>query len=135
MVPYEYPAHLKRPLAKAADELVERGWLVEYEFIKVGKFHRVRFYRTAWLEPVQLPLVQNCDPNCDSEVDLYNDIWTTIVARSPRLAGTRLIAVEDGTATVAAGGLRDWIENRLGEKILKELQRDLEQITAVRFVE
>jgi len=39
-----------------------------------------------------------------------------------------------GTATIAAGAFRDWIENRLGKRILKALQSEVADITAVRFV-
>jgi hypothetical protein len=141
MVSYEYAAHLKRPLAKAADELVQHGWLAAYEFVKVRKFHRIRFYRTERLEPVQLPLVQNCDPNCDTEADPLANLWATIVAQlpddrvPPKLAGTQLLSIEEGTATIAAGAFRDWIENRLGNRILKALQSEMAEIIAVRFVE
>ena len=38
-------------------------------------------------------------------------------------------------ATIASGAFRDWIENRLGKRILKALQREMAEITAVRFVE
>lgn len=46
MAPAEYPSHLKRPIMKAADELVSHGWLTDYEFIKHGKFHRIIFRKS-----------------------------------------------------------------------------------------
>ena len=138
MVPYEYAAHLKRPLAKAADELVERGWLAGYEFVKSGKFHRIRFCRTTQPDPIQLPLLQNCDPNCDSAPaapDPLAEIWAAINTISPRLDGTRLLSIADGTATIKAGFYRDWIEAQLGKKVLAELRRVAEGVTSVVFVE
>ena len=95
MVPYEYAAHLKRPLSKAADELVESGYLSGYEFFKSGKYNRIRFYRGERLEPVQLPLVQNCDLNCEPP-----DPWLTIIADMPNniadyLQDTKLLSIED----------------------------------------
>jgi|GEM_PF-5492085 len=138
MVPYEYASHLKRPLAKAADELVESRYLAGYEFFKSGKYNRIRFYRGEHFEPIRLPVVQNCDLNCDTSPDPepLADLWATIVDRFPKkLTETRLVSIEDGTATIAASHFRDWIENRLSDKILKELQREMDNITAVRFVE
>lgn len=138
MVTYEYPAHLRRPLAKAADELVERGWLASYEFFKSGKFNRLRFYRSERIEPVQLTPVKDCDPNVDTSSE--SELWITILAAFPanlakHLTGTHLIGIENGTAIIAAGRRVDWIKNRLGERILKELQREMNDITDVSFVE
>lgn len=138
MVTYEYPAHLRRPLAKAADELVERGWLASYEFFKAGKFNRVRFYRTDSSKPIQLTLGEDCDPNVDTSSE--SELWANFLAVLPanlskHLAGTHLIRIENGTAIIAAGHRVDWIENRLGDRILKALQREEDEIIAVRFVE
>lgn len=136
MVPYQYAAHLKRPLSAAADELVERGYLAHYEFFKIGKYTRIRFHRNA--SPLQMQLFDGIDgtiTNPEPDPDPLEEIWTAIVARAPRLAGTRLVSIADGTAIVAAGAFREWFENRLGDKVLKELQREVEDVTAVCFVE
>ena len=142
MVPHEYPSYIKRLLMRAADELVKRGWLAEYHFLKVGKFHRVQFYRTGRSEPVQLPLIEKLDPRYGTqpELDPLADLWAAIVAHLPddrfpqKLAETRLISIENGTATIAGGPFRDWIENRLGTRILKALQSEMAEISSVRFV-
>lgn len=138
MVTYEFPAHLRRPLAKAADELVERGWLARYEFFKAGKFNRLRFYRSEQIKPVQLTLVKDCDPTVDTSSE--SELWINFLATLPtslskHLAGTHLLGIEHGTAIVAAGLRVDWVANRLGDRILKELQREMNDITDVRFVE
>jgi hypothetical protein len=143
MVPNEYPSYIKRLLKKAADELVERGWLTSYEFVKSGNFHRVRFYRTERSEPVPLSMTDSLVSNLGSEEDNdpLADLWATIVERLPddsvpqKLAGTQLLSIEEGTATIAGGAFRDWLENRLGHRILKALQREMAEIAAVRFVE
>lgn len=135
LAPCQYPSQLKRPLSVAADELVERGYLENYEFFKVGRYTKIRFCRQR--EAEQLPLLEGIDKTIKvfSEPDPLADIWTAIVARTPKLDKTRLVSIENGTATVAAGFFRDWIENRLHDKILKELQREVEDVTAVCFVE
>lgn len=131
MAPHEYPSYIKRLLARGADELVERGWLVGYEFLKAGDFHRIRFYRSENETPAQL------DRNVGSEdgADPLADIWATIVSLSPRLESTKLLSIENGTATVSASFFRDWVENRLSKKILAELQKVVPDVTAVVFVE
>ena len=136
MVPYQYAAHLKRPLSAAADELVERGYLTHYEFFKIGKYTRIKFHREA--SPLQMQLFDGIDGTItdpEPDPDPLEGIWTAIVARTPRLAGTRLVSIEAGMATVAAGAYREWFANRLHNKILKELQREVAEITAVVFVE
>lgn len=137
---YQYASHLKRPLSAAADELVARGYLTHYEFLKIGKFTKMKFYRSN--PSVKMDLFDSADETITvSEPDPLADLWATIVGRLPdnrfpqKLAGTRLLSIEDGTATIAAGDFRDWIENRLGTRILNALQREVEEITAIRFVE
>lgn len=140
MVPQEYPSTVKKIIKNAAQELVDRGWLAAFEFIQAGDFHRVRFYRCERPEPAQLNLL---DSNAGSEQasDPYDDLWATIVAQlpddrfPPKLTDTRLLSIEEGTATIAGGPFRDWIENRLGTRILKALQGERAEIVAVRFVE
>lgn len=137
MAPHEYPSYVKRLLKRGADELVERGWLAGYEFVKIGDFHRVRFSRSVATASVQLELLDHNGGNGGdnaSEPDPLADIWAAIVARTPKLDGTQLLSIENGTATVSAGFFREWIENRLGKRILKELQQAVEDVTTVCFV-
>lgn len=143
MVPNEYPSYIKRLLKKAADELVEQGWLTSYEFVKSGNFHRVRFCRAERSQSVTDIGTDSLVSNLGSEEDddPLADLWAAIVAYlpddrfPPKLADTRLLSIEDGTATIAGGAFRDWIENRLGNRILKALQREVGEVIAVRFVE
>jgi plasmid replication initiation protein len=137
MTTYQYASQLKRPLAAAADELVARGYLVKYEFYKAGKFNRIRFYRYAPLEQA-LRFERNTDETFTVSVadQLWADLLLALSANVARhLTDTRLIRIENGTATIAAGKKRDWIENRLGDRILKALQSERDDVTAVRFVE
>jgi plasmid replication initiation protein len=141
LVQYEYVSQVKRLLASAADKLIESDYLTRYEFFKIGKYTRIRFYR--YCPPLQMELFDNTDetnkPTADP--DPIADLWAAIVAQLPddrfpqKLAETRLLSIENGTATIAGGSFRDWIENRLGNRILKALQREREDITAVCFVE
>jgi hypothetical protein len=144
MMPQEQPAALRKIIKNAANELVERGWLDNYDFFKVGKFSRVRFNRQVRTEPIQL---ESWDSNAGSESkpepepDPLTELWATVMGAfpdghfPPKLAGTRLLSIENGTATIAGGPFRNWIENRLGHRILKALQHEMAEITAVRFVE
>jgi len=138
---YQYASQIKRLLAAAANKLVESKYLARYEFFKVGKYTRIRFYR--YRPPLQMELFCNTDETnkaMDDPAPLA-ELWASIVDHFPderfpkKLTKTRLVSIEDGTATIAAGGFRDWIENRLGDKLLKELQREMDNITAIRFVE
>jgi hypothetical protein len=131
---YQYASHLKRTLSVAAKELVERGYLVSYEFFKTGQYTRVKFCRR---QAEQLPLFDTIDKTIQepSEPDPLADLWAGVIASVPKLAGTRLLSIEDGVATVSAGFFRDWIQNRLGKRILQELQQEAEQIASVVFVE
>lgn len=144
MMPQEQPSALRKIIKNAANELVERGWLDSYDFFKVGQFSRVRFNRQVRTEPIQ---IESWDSNAGSESkpepepDPLADLWATIIGTLPddrfpkKLAGTRLLSIEDGTATIAAGEFCDWIENRLSKRILQALQHEMEEISAVRFVE
>jgi hypothetical protein len=95
--------------------------LVAFEFLQAGNFHRVRFYRCQRPEPAQLNLL---DSNAGSEQENNpdDDLWAVIVAQlpddrfPPKLAGTRLICIEDGTATIAGGPFRDWCKFRLSNQ-------------------
>lgn len=137
MASHEYPSYVKRLLKRGADELVERGWLDGYEFVKTGDFHRVRFYRSVTPTPMQLELLDHnggSDEGDEEETDLLAATWKVVCSRLPKLEGTRLLSIEEGTATVAAGGFRDWFTNRLSNKVLKELQQEVEDVTAILFV-
>jgi hypothetical protein len=97
----------------------------------------LRFYRSERIEPVQLTLGENCDPNVgtSSESELWTNLLAVLSANLAKpLSDTHLISIENGIVTIAAGPRVDWIENRLGERILKELQKEMNDITAVRFV-
>ena len=128
----QYASQLKRPLAAAADELVQRGYLAYYDFFKIGKFVKMRFCRQRTVK--QLDLFETIDETI-KVFDPNASLWDAIMVISPKLAGTRLVSIENGTATVAAGHLRHWIENRLGNRILKALQSEMDEIADVRFVE
>lgn len=140
---YQYVSQVKRLLAGAADKLVEAGYLASYEFVKSGKFVRVRFVRQTAL--VQMPLFDNTDETNKSAEeptpDPLAELWATVLAGFPedrfpyRLSATRLLAIEDGIAFVAAGDFRDWIENRLGDKLRKALQRECGTVTELRFID
>jgi len=137
---YEYVSQVKRLLSAAADKLVESKYLTRYEFFKIGKYTRIRFYR--YCPPLQMELFGNTDETNKKtdEPDLLAELWATIVEYLPddhtpkKLAGTRLVSIENGTATIAAGAFCDWVENRLGKRILKALQRERDDVTAVHFV-
>jgi hypothetical protein len=126
-------------LSAAADELVELSYLARYEFFKVGKYTRIRFHRQS---PVyQIELSENSVETIKvSELDPLTELGATVVQYFPddhfpkKLEGTRLVSIENGTATIAAGAFCDWIENRLGKRILQALQSKVDDITAVRFV-
>jgi hypothetical protein len=138
---YQYASQVKRLLAAAADKLVESEYLTRYEFFKVGKYTRIRFHR--YRPPLQMELFCNTDETnkAVNDADPLVELWATVVdhfldERFPKkLARTQLLSIENGTATIVAGDFRDWIENRLGDKLLKALQREMDEIIAVRFVE
>lgn len=140
MVPQEYPSTVKKIIKNAAQELIDRGWMADFEFIQAGNFHRVRFHRCERPEPMLLNLLDSNAGN-ERESGPYDELWASIVDHFPderfprKLAETQILSIENGTATIAAGGFRDWIENRLGDRILKALQREMDDITAVHFVE
>ena len=67
MAPVGYPSRLKRPIQKAANELIERGWLGEIEFFRVGNYTRVRFSKHTSV-PVQMNLID--EPNTERTITL-----------------------------------------------------------------
>lgn len=135
MVPQEYPSTVKKIIKNAAQELVDRGWLAEFEFIQSGTFHRARFYRCELPEPVQLNLL---DSNAGSEPSA--DLWLNLVASMPptiakKLDGTQLVSIEKGTATIEAGKGADWLNTQLAKRVLNELKLAGLEVEAVAFVD
>jgi hypothetical protein len=139
MATYEYAAHLRRPLKTAAQELVDRGYLGDFEFVKVGQFSRIRFYRGTRLSFPQLPLPIPEITNETITKTPEEELWETLRADFPvslakSLEHTRLVAIEDGMATIEAGLKADWMQNRLERPLLRALRYKRDDITAVRFV-
>lgn len=148
MATYEHAAHLRRPLKKAAQELVNRGYLSAFEFFKVGPFSRIRFYRMgseqseqlSWLEAAaeaESPptVTTNETPTRTQEEEL----WDAILARlnpsyAKLLQQTRLVDLEEGVAIIEAGDYVDWLQNRLATPLQRELRQICPDITAVRFI-
>ncbi len=139
MVAYEFPTHLKRPLSKAADELVANGYLASYDFFKLGKFHRIRFYRANSNAPIQLTL-ENCDLRLGSEIEDDPDPWLDMIAEmtdniARNLGDTQLLSIEDGVATVQASKGSDWLNTQLAQSVVRELKLSGYEIEKVIFVE
>lgn len=59
---YEYPAHIRRRIKPACDELISRGFLEVAKRVKVGKYTRMRFVKTgaeaALIQNTEAPMVQ-----------------------------------------------------------------------------
>lgn len=53
-----YPSRLKNKMKPAYEELVERGFLEDFEFVKVGKYHRVKFYKAGSVRSYQASLFE-----------------------------------------------------------------------------
>ncbi len=146
MAIYEYPSHLKRTLKKAAKELIARGWLAEFEFVKVGKYHRIIFYKKVG-DSFQLPLFE--EPTTDGVIQsddsetAEDEIWQQVIAYvkagSPqlydRLRETRLITIESGVATIEAGHYADWMQNRAASNTIVALNEFVDGIVEVSFVQ
>jgi hypothetical protein len=139
MAAYDYASHLKRPLSVAAQELVDRGYLSSFEFVKAGQFSRIRFYKQKGEAMPQLPLFPTPTTNETITKTPEEERWSAIQAElTPSLAkslkNTRLVGVEDGTMTIEVGRRADWMQNRLESSLLRELRIAGQEITAVRFV-
>ncbi|MBV7326721.1 replication initiator protein A [Chloroflexi bacterium TSY] len=153
MAIYEYPSHLKRALKKAAQELVDRDWLVEFEFVKIGKYHRIIFYKKV-KNSLQLLLfeepptdgviqsttdgvIQSGDPETEED-KIWQQVINRVKAGNPQLYDhfqkTRLIRIENGIATIEAGQYADWMQNRLVRNTLIVLNEVVEGIADVSFV-
>jgi hypothetical protein len=139
MAAYDYASHLKRPLSVAAQELVDRGYLSSFEFVKAGQFSRIRFYKHKWEATPQLPLLPTPTTNetitKTPEEELWNSVRTELTpALEKSLKDTRLVGIEDGIMTIEVGKRADWMQNRLESSLLRELRIAGQEITAVRFV-
>jgi len=53
-----YPSRLKNKMTPAFEELVARGFLEDFEFVKVGKYHRVKFYKAGSFRSQQASLFE-----------------------------------------------------------------------------
>lgn len=145
MAIYEYPSHLKRALKKAAQELVDRDWLVEFEFVKIGKYHRIIFYKKVknslqlllFEEPPTDGVIQSGDPETEED-KIWQQVINRVKAGNPQLYDhfqkTRLIRIENGIATIEAGQYADWMQNRLVRNTLIVLNEVVEGIADVSFV-
>jgi hypothetical protein len=140
MASYEHAAHLRRPLKVAAQELVDRGYLRSFEFVKVGHYSRIRFYKELREYTPQLPLLAADPTNETITKTPEEELWASILAElTPALAQslqyTRLVSVEGGTATIEAGRGADWMQNRLEHPLLRALRFMGKDITTVKFVQ
>jgi hypothetical protein len=144
MASYEHAAHLRRPLKIAAQELVDRGYLSAFEFLKVGPFSRIRFYKTGQEEVQQLLLLE---PETTAEVTTNEtitttpeeELWALILtqmtpAHAKLLQEVRLVRVEEGIAVIEAGHYVDWMQNRLALPLKRALQNIHKDITGVQFI-
>ncbi len=140
MASYDHAAHLRRPLNTAAQELVERGYLSHFEFLKVGKFSRIRFYRSSDRPTMQLPLLAPEETTNETITKSDMDrVWEAIVAQmTPSLRESlqfaRLVQVEDGVAVIEAGRRAEWLQNRTPRPLLRALQTEYPEVTEVLFV-
>jgi hypothetical protein len=143
MTPYEYSSHLKRPLKKAAEDLVKRGWLADFEFIKVGNYHRMCFYKGN-ANKIQLQLFSETTNDLitvATNTEIVNtphvELWKKVCADLPKatamLDRTMLIDITNGIATIVAGSHREWLENRMKRAILRAFQLYDDSIVDVRF--
>lgn len=143
MATYEYAAHLRRPLKAAAQELVDRGYLSSFEFVKAGQFSRIRFHKQNWTAPPQLPLPFVGIANETATKTPEDELWEAFCADLPpalmtSLKNTRLISTENGIAVieVGRGGMgANWLQNRVEKQLLRTLRRKLKDVTAVQFVQ
>ena len=165
MAPYQYAAHLRRPLKAAAQELVDRGFLTDFEFVKVGSFSRICFHKSEYAQPFQLPLLDELIANevvtnvsiteypPDSEgatnVSITktpeDELWQKALDNlalsgdknaADQLRHARLLSMEDGIAVVIAGPRAEWLQDRCERMVKTELNFIANvSITKVQFVE
>lgn len=136
---YQYASQVKRLLTKAADELIAHGYLGEYDFFKVGKYTRIRFSRCT--PPLQMQLFDDADKTNKESGELAEpDPWLDMLADmsanvAKNLKDTRLVSLEDGTATIQAGKGADWLNTQLAKSVARELKLSGHEVDEVVFVE
>lgn len=70
-----YPSRLKSKMQPAFEELVQRGFLEKYEYLKVSKYHRVKFYKAGDFRTLQAPLFDLPDTHPDDiESELLQEL-------------------------------------------------------------
>lgn len=140
MAAYDHAAHLRRPLKTAAQELVDCGYLSRFEFVKAGKFSRIRFYRSPDPAVVPLPLPEAAETTNETITKTEEDLlWETVMAEMTSslresLQNARLIRIEAGVAVIEAGHRAEWLQNRTPRRLIQALQRVRPDITKVQFV-
>jgi hypothetical protein len=141
MAQYEHAAHLRRPLKTAAQELVDKAYLAEFEFVKVGKFSRIRFYRSPDILPLQLPLLEPAADITNETITKTEEdlLWDTVLtALSPPLQDSlrtvRLLRVEEGVAIIEAGAKAEWLQTRTPRALKQALKLERPDITEIQFV-
>lgn len=121
MAPVEYPSRLKRPIQKAADEIITRGWLAECEFYKHGQFHRVTFRKSLpdLRQPTLFPDEEEQEitieltptsPDHDPApvtCNMWESTMATLALMNPQLhrmlRNTEFVSLENGVLTLTAG--------------------------------
>jgi hypothetical protein len=119
---------------------VDCGYLVGFEFVKVGQFSRLRFYKHTWEAVPQLPLLPFPTPNETITETPEDELWASIQAKlmpsiKESLKNTRLIGIEDNTIIIEVKRGADWMQNRLERPLLRSLSIVGKEVTAVRFVQ
>jgi len=140
MAQYEHAAHLRRPLKTAAQELVDQGYLSDFEFVKVGKFSRLRFYRSPTMPVMQLPLLEpdtttNETITKTDEDRLWDTVFTALTpALQEMLRSVRLTGIDEGVAIIEAGRNAEWLQTRTPRGLLQALKMECPDITEIRFI-
>lgn len=140
MAAYEHAAHLRRPLKIAAQELVDRGYLSNFEFVKAGKYSRIRFSRSHAVPTMQLPLLEPDETTNETITKTEADLlWETVISEiTPSLRESllhaRLCRIEGGIAVIEAGRRTEWLQNRTPRNLLRALQSRCPEITEIQFV-
>jgi plasmid replication initiation protein len=149
MQPYNKANQLRRNLKRALDELVEQRYLHSYEFLKVGKYARVRILRPHAYTvapptpmPAQLPLLAakptaplDTAPEPTPEQALWAatlaELSTTIVEH---LLGVHLVSITAGVATLSPTRQQDWLLDRGQAKIIRALRTAGAEVERLAFL-
>lgn len=142
MASYEHAAHLRRPLKAAAQELVDRGYLIAFDFFKIGPFSRIRFYKSGQWQVEQLPLLEPESADTTNETITKTpeeELWESILGEltpphAKLLQNVHLVRLEEGIAIIEAGRYADWMQNRLEHPLQRALRRIRDDITGVQFI-